>query len=290
VSLGNGFYAGGADDYPSSGEPWQPAQPKLKLELDVTYANGTSTQVVSDPTWQVATGPTTYNSPAAETYNALVARPGWTQAGGDTGWVNAAALPAPTGVLSAQLIPPVEETRAIKPVAVTEPIADTKVYQFPITTSGWTRITMQGTPGTAVAIDLFREAQLGRDRGERGQRHGRPDGHLHPRGKRPGDVRAEVRLEGLRVRGGDDQLLPVWGRGPVHPAAAHDPFNHRNRGAHGTGHVGQLHQLEQPAERISNRAGEHHPQQPVLLRQRHPGVREGRLDQRQRRLLGLGDG
>ena len=50
VSLGNGFYAGGADDYPASGEPWQPAQPKLKLELDVQYANGTSTQVVSDPT------------------------------------------------------------------------------------------------------------------------------------------------------------------------------------------------------------------------------------------------
>jgi alpha-L-rhamnosidase len=154
VSLGNGFYAGGADDYPSSSEPWQPAQPKLKLELDVTYANGTSTQVVSDPTWQVATGPTTYNSPAAETYDALQAKPGWTQASsGDTGWVNAAALPAPTGTLRAQLIPPVEETRAIKPVKVTEPIADTQVYQFPITTSGWTRITMQGAPGTAVAIE-----------------------------------------------------------------------------------------------------------------------------------------
>jgi len=154
VSLGNGFYAGGADDYPSSGEPWQPAQPKLKLELDVTYANGTSKQVVSDATWQVATGPTTYNSPAAETYNALLAKPGWTRAGsGNTGWVNAAALPAPAGALSAQLIPPVEQTRAIKPVKVTEPIADTMVYQFPITTSGWARITMQGAPGTAVAIE-----------------------------------------------------------------------------------------------------------------------------------------
>jgi hypothetical protein len=31
VSLGHGFYAGGADDYPSSGEPWQPTQPELKL-------------------------------------------------------------------------------------------------------------------------------------------------------------------------------------------------------------------------------------------------------------------
>jgi alpha-L-rhamnosidase len=153
VSLGNGFYAGGADDYPSSGEPWQPAQPKLKAELDVQYANGTSTQVVTGPTWQVATGPTSYNSPASEEYDAYQAKPGWTQAGGGgTGWVSAASLPAPAGTLQAQMIPPVQVTGTVKPVSVTEPIADTKVYDFGITTSGWTKITMQGVPGTSVAI------------------------------------------------------------------------------------------------------------------------------------------
>jgi alpha-L-rhamnosidase len=152
VSLGQGFYAGGADDYPTSGEPWQPAQPKLKLELDVNYANGTSTQVVTDPTWQVSTGPTSFNSPAAESYDALVAQPGWKYAGDNTGWVSAAALPAPDAVLRAQLIPPVEETATIKPVTVTQPLPDTNVYDFGITTSGWTRITMQGAAGTTVGI------------------------------------------------------------------------------------------------------------------------------------------
>lgn len=153
VSLGSGFYAGGADDYPASGEPWQPAQPKLKLELDVQYANGTSAQLVSDPTWQVATGPTSFNSPASQEYDAYQERPGWTQGGGSTdGWVSAAALAAPAGTLRAQLIPPVEVTGTVKPVKVTQPIADTNVYDFGITTSGWTRITMQGVPGTTVAI------------------------------------------------------------------------------------------------------------------------------------------
>jgi alpha-L-rhamnosidase len=153
VSLGQGFYAGGADDYPTSGEPWQPAQPKLKLELDVQYANGASTQVVSDPTWQVSTGPTTFNSPAAETYDDLVADPGWMNPGDNSnGWVGAATLPAPDAVLRAQLIPPVEETATIKPVSVTQPLPDTNVYDFGITTSGWTRITMKGAPGTTVDI------------------------------------------------------------------------------------------------------------------------------------------
>jgi alpha-L-rhamnosidase len=94
VSLGNGFYAGGADDYPASGEPWQPGQPTLKLELDVWYANGTSTRVVSDASWKVSTGPTTANSPAVETYDARLEKPGWTRTGyDDNGWANAALLP-----------------------------------------------------------------------------------------------------------------------------------------------------------------------------------------------------
>ena len=152
VSLGQGFYAGGADDYGTSGEPWQPAQPKLKLELDVTYADGSSTQVVSDPTWQVETGPTTFNSPAAETYDDLVANPGWMHAQDNSGWVSAAALPAPDAVLRAQLIPPVQKTATVNPVKVTQPLPDTNLYDFGITTSGWTRITMQGAPGTTVDI------------------------------------------------------------------------------------------------------------------------------------------
>ena len=94
VSLGNGFYAGGADDYPASGEPWQPGQPTLKLELDVWYANGTSKRVVSDPSWKVSTGPTTANSPAVETYDARLEKTGWTRAGyDDSGWADAGVLP-----------------------------------------------------------------------------------------------------------------------------------------------------------------------------------------------------
>jgi alpha-L-rhamnosidase len=94
VSLGNGFYAGGADDYPASGEPWQPGRPTLKLELAVWYADGSSTRVLSDASWKVTTGPTTANSPAVETYDARLEKPGWTRAGyDDSGWSDAAVLP-----------------------------------------------------------------------------------------------------------------------------------------------------------------------------------------------------
>ncbi|WP_186382492.1 alpha-L-rhamnosidase [Amycolatopsis rhizosphaerae] len=94
LSLGNGFYAGGANDYPSSGQPWQPAQPTLKLELEVWDANGTATRVLSDASWKVATGPTTANAPDVETYDARLERTGWTQTGyDDSGWAGDIVLP-----------------------------------------------------------------------------------------------------------------------------------------------------------------------------------------------------
>ena len=100
VSLGNGFYAGGADDYPASGESWQPGVPTLKLELDVWYADGTSAQVVSDGSWKVTTGPTTANSPAAETYDARLAKPG-----GRSPAMTTAAGVAPRIVPAASTVP-----------------------------------------------------------------------------------------------------------------------------------------------------------------------------------------
>ena len=121
VSLGNGFYAGGADDYGTTGEPWQPNQPKLKLELKVWYKDGRSTTIVSDGSWKVTTGPTTSNSPAVESFDARLEKPGWMKAGyDDSSWDDAAVLPAPDAVLRAETIPPVKRTATIDPVKVTD--------------------------------------------------------------------------------------------------------------------------------------------------------------------------
>ncbi|MHB1431783.1 MAG: family 78 glycoside hydrolase catalytic domain [Streptosporangiaceae bacterium] len=120
VSLGHGFYSSGADDYPTSGQPWQPTQPKLKLELKVWYTNGQSAQVVSDGTWKVSTGPVTADTPAAQSTDARLAKPGWRTVGyNDSGWPSASVVSGPDAVLRSSLIPPVQVTGTIKPVKVT---------------------------------------------------------------------------------------------------------------------------------------------------------------------------
>ena len=202
VSLGNGFYAGGADDYPTSGEPWQPTQPKLKLELDVQYANGTSTQVVSDPTWQVATGPTSFNSPASEEYDAYQEKPGQTQ--GET---------TLAGSMPRRWQRPPEcfrrrpSHRSRRPGRSSRSRSPSQSRTRRCTTSGSSPPGGRGSrcrePPAPRSIQY--SEQLNPDGTVQNEGGGQPDRHLHPQGRWPGDVRAEVRLEGLPVRRGLDR-------------------------------------------------------------------------------------
>jgi alpha-L-rhamnosidase len=103
VSLGNGWYSGNADHFSiPAAVPWQPAQPELKLELDVRYADGTAERVLSGTDWLTAAGPTTADDVQSETYDAHLAQPGWAGPTFDArGRSPAVAIPAPSGTLRA---------------------------------------------------------------------------------------------------------------------------------------------------------------------------------------------
>ena len=121
VSLGRGYYAmTNPDEWNSS--PWH-SEPKLKLELDITYADGTSGRVVSDGSWTLADGPTTSESLwFGETYNARLERPGWNTTGfDDSAWRPARVVPAPAGALRAQSFPPIKVTGTLPAGKVTTP-------------------------------------------------------------------------------------------------------------------------------------------------------------------------
>ena len=154
ASLGSGWYTGNADHFSvPAAVPWQPAQPELKFELAVRYADGSSTTVLSDTGWVTADGPTTADNVQSETDDARLIQPGWTSPRFDArGWTAAVRTPAPAGVLRAQSIPPIQRAATIAPVAVTQPRSGGTLYDFGITTSGWARITMLGAAGTSVSI------------------------------------------------------------------------------------------------------------------------------------------
>ncbi|RSM46960.1 hydrolase [Amycolatopsis balhimycina DSM 5908] len=152
VSLGRGYYAmTNPDEWVAS--PWH-SEPKLKLELDITYQDGSTQQVTSGSGWKVADGPTRTESLwFGETYDARLEQPGWTRPGfADTGWRQAVAVSAPAGTLRAEAFPPIKVTGKLPVTGVTTPSDGVRVYDVGTTTAGWARVAVRGPVGAQVKI------------------------------------------------------------------------------------------------------------------------------------------
>lgn len=155
VSLGEGWYAD--DSLINGNATWKPheSEPKLLLQLDVTFADGKTMTVASDDSWKTADGPTLANSPFhGEDYDARLERPGWMLVGfDDAQWDPAVVVPAPTERLRGQPLEPIKVIESFEPVAVTEPEAGVKVYDFGATIAGKFEISVRGEAGTRITID-----------------------------------------------------------------------------------------------------------------------------------------
>ena len=149
VMLGNGWYRGLKQQRHRFADDLQ-----LLLQLNVTYADGTATNVVSDTTWQAAGGPITHNSlQQGEVYDARLEVPGWDAPGYDAaGWNHAQAMQPPPGALFSQLMPAMKVVETRPPVRLTTPRAATHVYDFGQLFGGWIGIRLKGPAGTHVTI------------------------------------------------------------------------------------------------------------------------------------------
>ena len=138
---------------------WHKAQwrgtPRLRLDLYITYADGTELVVRSDESWKVSVdGPRRYDSTyLGETYDARREIMGWTQAGfDDTRWTPARVVPAPAGVLRAQVAEPTRVVAERPPGTRTEPSPGVFVYDGGQNLSGWATVRVRAPAGTAVEI------------------------------------------------------------------------------------------------------------------------------------------
>ncbi len=153
VTLGNGrFYAPrGIIPFPTQGYD----TPKLLLQLDVEYTDGTSELIVSDPAWKISTnGPIQANNEYdGEEYDARLEMPGWRLAGfDDTQWEPAQVVTAPGGILKSQMIEPMRTTQIIYPVGITNPSPGTYLVDFGQNFYGSVRLKAKGPRGTQVRL------------------------------------------------------------------------------------------------------------------------------------------
>ncbi len=158
VLLGNGRYFA-----PRANSPTRTLSygfPKLLLQLEVDYTDGTSEVITSDNSWKLTTaGPIQANNEYdGEEYDARQELPGWAHAGfNDSPWEAAQLVAAPKGVVSAQMIEPIRVTDTLKPIAVTEPKPGVFIFDFGQNLVGWCQLKVRGPAGTTVKL---RHAEL----------------------------------------------------------------------------------------------------------------------------------
>lgn len=150
VMLANGWIADVKDRLPMRN--FGPM--KLIAQLHVVYQDGTTSDVVSDPSWKSVTSPLTHSElHASEDYDARLEQPGWKKPGFDESkWTNAVAVQPPAGALAAQAAPPMRVREVLMPQKVTNPAANIYVYDFGKNMNGQYEITVKGSSGQTVTL------------------------------------------------------------------------------------------------------------------------------------------
>jgi alpha-L-rhamnosidase len=130
------------------------APPRLRLDLELEFADGTREIVGSDESWKATTdGPLRFNCVlGGETYDARREMNRWSEPGfDDAAWKPARAAEAPRGRLAAQVHPPIRELARLPAISV---VPHGKGWRFDlgVETAGWARLRVRGRPGQSITV------------------------------------------------------------------------------------------------------------------------------------------
>lgn len=136
-------------------------RPIVTAQVLIRYEDGNSDTIRTDKTWQTALGAIVKNNVyLGETYDARLEKPFSSK----NGWKNAVIANAPSGILSAQMQPPIRITQTVKPTAIKEVGKDTFIVDMGQNFAGVARIKVKGTEGTKISLrygeDIFPDGRL----------------------------------------------------------------------------------------------------------------------------------
>ncbi|MEJ0091649.1 MAG: family 78 glycoside hydrolase catalytic domain [Limisphaerales bacterium] len=160
VILGNGRYFGPRLRVPAAARSF--GYPKLLLQLNVEYTDGTTTQIVSDENWKLTTeGPIRANNEFdGEEYDARMEMPGWCRPKfDDSKWQPVQLVKPASPVLSAQISEPIRVLETLKPIAITNPKPGMYVFDMGQNMAGWCRLKVSGPAGSVVKLRHAEELQ-----------------------------------------------------------------------------------------------------------------------------------
>ena len=153
VLLGNGHYNVTGGRYTKYRGSF--GKPKVIVQLDVEFTDGTTTRIISDEHWRCRRSPITFSCIyGGEDYDARLLDPGFHQPDfkEGPGWSDAILIDGPKGDLRWQSTEPIKVMQTLPVKSVTEPEPGVFVVDFGQNFSGWVRISASGTAGSQVVM------------------------------------------------------------------------------------------------------------------------------------------
>ncbi len=127
----------------------QTGRPCVKAQVLIKYADGTSETIGTNESWQTAPGPVLRNNVyLGEEYDARLEK----SFSDKTGWRNATITGGPSGILTAQMLPPIRITKVVQPISIHEIGKDTFVVDMGQNFAGVARIKVKGVAGVRVSM------------------------------------------------------------------------------------------------------------------------------------------
>lgn len=154
--LGNGWY--NQRDRTVEGCMWY-GTPRLLLQLEIEYADGSRDMVASDRSWKYATGPLLHDGIfTGEVYDARLELGNWSRSEyDDAAWRQVVIVKSPSGNLHPQLAPYDKVTRELKPSFAGQVNDSTWRYVLPEMVSGWAELSVSGKAGDKVRLRFIGE-------------------------------------------------------------------------------------------------------------------------------------
>ena len=155
VSLGNGFY----DPLPL--RKWGKRNPRKDLtvgkptfiaQLVIRYKNGKTDTISTDESWKFSYGPNLKNSVyLGNVYDATKEIKNWNlPTFNDASWRNAKMSDGPGGKLQEEFFPPVQITKTLTPVAITQPDKGVFIVDMGVNFTGTYKIRLTGKVGDTI--------------------------------------------------------------------------------------------------------------------------------------------
>jgi Glycogen debranching enzyme len=180
--LGNGWY--NQRDRTVEGCLWYDT-PRLLLQLEVEYTDGSRDIIKTDDSWKCTTGPLLHDAIfTGEIYDARQELDNWNKNGyDDSTWKQALLVRAPSGSLHPHLAPFDKITRTVKPVFSGKVNDSTYRFELHEMISGWAELKVRGEAGDKVKLRFIGEENRAVENVWAGSDFGQTDTYILKGGK-----------------------------------------------------------------------------------------------------------